>query len=611
MATMIPPVLPDDAPDSERLVFRLLGEDPATDGWFIFHSLEPNPAYSPGRRRGRRPEIDFFVLIPGIAALCIGAKGGRFELRGGEWYLGHSDRPSQSPIQQAESAMFAALNELTATVGREWDDAELPIGCAVIFTDVNWPAELRPPERPVIGLPDLLQQGSRTLAGRLLEIARRIRSEIPDTNRLALDARTIRAIVEYLAPDKVLEIVAVARPIPYRSAERQIVRLTEGQFNALEIVNDNDRCLFTGGAGTGKTMLALELARRRVAAGDRVALLCYNRILGDWLFEQFIPDFKLGSLAGSFWYHFAYGVIQQNDSLWRQFSAAMDNAVDQDERFDRICPEYTMHALLDIETPMFDYLIVDELQDICTDPYLEIMDLVLDGGLSGGRWTMFADFNQRTGERNPNSAPRNLDAKLGDASFATRNLDINCRNTQAISDDSARLIPDAPRTGTPPVIGPRPDYRFWSSETELRAVLDRKIDDLVRLQGERPGDIIILGTGTHGARAEYSSLDLTGGTYGGYRLFDCPGIYWPAKAICDQQPCCQTGSDADAYLKFRTVRRFKGMESKIVILIVERLNQNVDIATVYIGLTRARVRLVVLAHESTRGNLSGLIGRPL
>ena len=606
MATIIPPVIPDDAPNSERLVFELLRDDPATEGWIIGHKVRPRQS-----RRRRRREVDFLILIPGLAALCLEVKGGEFEVRGGVWHRPVAARlePIEPPIDQSEAAMYLMRDELVSQYRREWGNAQLPIGCAVVFTDTNWPDNIREPERPVIGLPELLRQGSRTLAGRLLEIARRTRAEIPDASRLQLDTAVVQTIAAYLFPDTTLTVVP--RPIPYHTAERLLINLTQEQHSSLVAADQNDRCLFTGGAGTGKTMLALELAKRRVAAGDRVALLCYNRILGDWLFGQFIPDFKLGSLAGSFWYHFAYGVIQQNDSLWRQFSAEMDNAVDQDERFDRICPEYTEHALLDIGTPMFDYLIVDELQDICTDPYLEIMDLALDGGLSGGRWAMFADFNQRTGERNPNSDPRNLDAKIGDASIATRNLDINRRNTQPISDDSARLIPDAPRTGTPPVIGPRPDYRFWSNETELRAVLDREIDALVRLQGERPGDIIILGTGTHGARAEYSSLDLTGGTYGGYRLFDCPGIYWPAKAICDQQPCCQTGSDADAYLKFRTVRRFKGMESKIVILVVERLNQNVDIATVYIGLTRARVRLVVLAHESTRANLSGLIDRPL
>ncbi|MBK8025129.1 MAG: DUF2075 domain-containing protein [Chloroflexi bacterium] len=38
-----------------------------------------------------------------------------------------------------------------------------------------------------------------------------------------------------------------------------------------------------GGAGTGKTMLAVELVRRLSAQGRRVLLTCYNRELGLWL----------------------------------------------------------------------------------------------------------------------------------------------------------------------------------------------------------------------------------------------------------------------------------------------------------------------------------------
>jgi len=48
----------------------------------------------------------------------------------------------------------------------------------------------------------------------------------------------------------------------------------------------NPRVVFIGPAGTGKTMLAIEAARRSSATGSRVLLVCYNRLLGKWLEEQ-------------------------------------------------------------------------------------------------------------------------------------------------------------------------------------------------------------------------------------------------------------------------------------------------------------------------------------
>ena len=605
MATMIPSVMPEDAPDSEQLVFRLLREDPVTDGWVVFHSVRPNTEYSPGRRQRRRPQIDFMVMIPNIGVLCLEIKGGGFVVRGGEWYPGSSDRSEPSPVEQAEYAMYVMKNELTHWFSKQWEDAELPIGCAVIFTDTVWPDAMRPPERPVISLPELQQQGARTLAERLVEIVRTTRGEIHVAERLPFDSQTVQSVTAYLSPDVVL--VEVARPIPYRTNERRIISLTVEQYQAFETVNENDRCLFTGAAGTGKTMLALELAKRRAEAGDRVALVCcYNRILGDWLLNQSMEQFNLGDIVGSFWHHFAYTIIGQDDVLNTDFAVAMDNAADNDERYEVICPEYVRDVLLKM-VGMFDYLIVDELQDMCQDPYLEIMDLALRGGLSGGRWAMFADFNQQfmNWGRNPDSNIGNLSKYINESPYTEHPLVINCRNTLPIIKDAANISGiAAPESYQNTINGPLPSYEFWRDDNGLRILLDRAVRGLIN-NGEKVGEIFVLGTNS----LEQSGLDLLNHAYDGHRLFDCPGIYWPPRATCDQIPCCQIQVDDDTYLKFREVRRFKGMESKVVVLVVDRMNLPDDRAALYVGMTRARINLIVLAHESTRDNLTRLIGR--
>lgn len=600
MATMIPPSLADDVPVSERLVFRLLSEDPDCEGWVILHSVRPDPAYTPGPS-GRRPQIDLLVLVPDVAILCVEVKGGDFRVRNGEWYPGNAERPRRtSPIEQADYAMYVLRNELLGQLGREWEDHELPINSVVVFTNTNWPGDIRPPERPVIGLPELQQQGVKTLAERLAEIARTTRNEIRNQRPLPLDTPTIAAIQQWFAPDTVL--TTAVRPVPYTKEERSLIRLTEEQYQALQAADENDRCLFSGGAGTGKTMLALELAKRRAAAGDRVALLCYNRILGDWLFDQSLEHFTLGNRVGSFWHHFAYSTIR-DAGLWDDFAAAMDNAADNDERYDVICPDYLRDAVLK-NGEMFDYLIIDELQDMCSTLYLEIMDLALRGGLKSGRWTMFADFNQHTIERNPDSDIGHLNELAGQ--YETRNLNVNCRNTAQIVGDSDNVMGiDRIAASHSPVKGPLPAYFLWRNEADLRVLLEREVHDLAVGMNEQVNEIFVLGINPLNEFAP----DLLNHTYAGYSLFDCPGIYWPARATCDQNPCCQNPDDDYPHLKFRTVRRFKGMENKTVILIVDRLAMENDRRSVYIGLTRARVKLTVLAHESTRDKLTRLIGR--
>ena len=90
----------------------------------------------------------------------------------------------------------------------------------------------------------------------------------------------LKKIRNYLRPDF---DAAIARATTIRRSEERLIRLTDEQYDVLDILEANRQSLVTGAAGTGKTMLALEHARRRALAGNSVLLLCFNRLLGDWL----------------------------------------------------------------------------------------------------------------------------------------------------------------------------------------------------------------------------------------------------------------------------------------------------------------------------------------
>lgn len=605
MAVMLPETLPPDAHPAEKRIHRLLQEDPATEKWVVLYSIRPRAR----RRMQRRREIDFLLLIPYIGVLCLEVKSGAFEVRDGQWWRPNAAAPEEPPTHQAQTAMFDLLDELTGKFGNSWRNAALPLGCAVILTDAAWPRGVREPERPVIGLPDLPRNGSLSLARKLVEVARTIRDEIPAPRRVEFTTALAKEVQDYIAYDA--SIVVVPRQSPYNEYEEQIIRVTREQYRCLESARQHDRCLFTGGAGTGKTMLALQLARQLAEEGNQVALICYNRILGDWLSRDWLRTLKLShDKVGSFWHHFAYEVIRSNPEHYERFAAEMDRALAENpgseeaarrRQFDEITPEFTRNALLENHLPKFDYLIVDELQDMCQSPYLEIMDLALAGGLKEGRWAMFCDFNQHTEPRNPHSNLVNLDALAGD--YFTQELLINCRNTQPIVEDSDNVIGiDRAPEHEPQIKGPEPTYRYWKDAADLRYQLHEEVQHLLS-HNEDITQTYVLGTN----RLKDSALDLPLNSYGGYNLLDCPGIYWPlVPPRCDQHGCCYTNENP-SYLNYRTIRRFKGMECRNAILIVERLESLEDEKLLYVGFTRARINLIVLAHESLKPRIEELV----
>ena len=66
-------------------------------------------------------------------------------------------------------------------------------------------------------------------------------------------------------------------------ADRMIERQTQENFEILDALSNRDQLIFRGGPGTGKTWIALELAKCWAALGRQVLFLCHNLALERWL----------------------------------------------------------------------------------------------------------------------------------------------------------------------------------------------------------------------------------------------------------------------------------------------------------------------------------------
>ncbi len=331
----------------------------------------------------RWSEIDFVVAWEdGVFALEV--KGGRVSCADGIWRFTNrfnvTTQKSEGPFDQAKSGHDA----LRAAVSDHADRAALRNICwgwGVMFPDITFDASSVSWSPELVADIQELSNG-HDVAQYLRRLARWWRTQGRGHHTLA-DSEDLTTLCKAMRPDfdKVPSI-----GVAIDGAVEAIVRLTDEQLEVLDCIDANDRIVCSGGAGTGKSFLAVEATRRAVASGHSTILLCRSAIFAAFLRSR----------------------VGHNSAV----------VVD----FDAIQP------LLESGTK-FGYTIIDEAQDLVNAHCMARIDKLIEGGLEGGRWRMFMDPNNQSGLHEP-LEPQSLEA-LKRFSTAYR-LRRNCRNTEQI-----------------------------------------------------------------------------------------------------------------------------------------------------------------------------------
>ena len=567
---MIPARISDDrVPAGERRVFGLLENDPATTHWTVLHSLG-----IARRRTGPYGEIDFVAIIPGTGVVCLEIKGGRLSCEEGVWRTmdrhGNVATLKKSPFLQARDSMFALRDAIARHFGKTAPETRCPIGCAVVFPDVPCPPLTPEFERSdAIDSDDLREPISKSIMRVARRRLREFQSRRSDPIPTASEARAIR---NFLRPD--FELIA-AKGASIERIEEKLLRLTQEQYARLDELEANPRCLFEGAAGTGKTLLALEYARRASSNGSKVALLCFNRLLGEWLHEQ---TKGTGVMAGT-WHGIVRRLILES-SIANNFREDESKALqDGDTRalFAETYPFYAELALEELGTS-FDIMVMDEAQDLCNQHTLDVLSLAMPSGLPGGRWAIFGDFTRQAlygAAEDPVAAlSRRCDH------FVRARLTLNCRNTRRIAEETTLMAGfDRPPFRLGDEIGLPVEHRYWKEPADLVVLLTTVVERLVKEQTPIE-DVMILSP----RRLENSGLAGVE-RISRFRLVDVS----------------RGTANMRRSLKFSTIHSFKGLESPVVIIVdIEQVDSEEPQSLLYVAMSRARSLLILMISEVAR-----------
>jgi len=489
---------------------------PDQNGWFAMHSLNlPRHEYK------RFGEIDFVICGPeGLFVLEV--KGGGVSCHDGIWETtnryGETERLRESPFKQAEGALHGLRGKLPASLSNVF-----VVGYGVVMPDVDRLPDSAEWDRAVLADGRDFRQFEKWLE-------RFIRYwSAKDPRKSAATPSQLKVLQQHLRPD--FEAV-VPLHVSAHEVEMRIARLTEDQLRLIDVVEANPRVICSGGAGTGKTMLALELAKRWSASGMKTALACHSPWLKRFLERNAVP-----------------GLIV---SLAESLHVAAKRA--------------------SIEG--FDALIVDEGQDILNMYVLAQLDRCLHGGISEGRWCFFHDANNQSGLCG--SYVPDAYEYLESICPVRIPLKTNCRNSlpilQRIQGD---LDADVGNSG----VGDGPAVReicVADADSAIQA-LEKELHDLVDVERFSLGDIVVLSPLPF-VQSWTSSLS--------------ENLRGSISVLDDASPRNINRHS----IGFAQIGDFKGLESEVVVLVdMPRPGHSEPLRSLhYVGMSRARALLSMI-----------------
>jgi hypothetical protein len=552
MARMVPfPMLPTDSTAERRLYEGFLEQ--LDDAYVVYHSVDWVLADAKGRVEG---EADFVIAHPVDGVLALEVKGGRLAYdpatrrwtQSGRSGTHHLD---EDPFHQAKDEMHSLVQILSAQPG--WERWMPSYGYGVAMPDGTYDRAAHPgaPAEIVIDRGDL-----KRLAERVPEVMRHWRrsgrtfgAEGMDALALALGYR-----VEVRTPLK----------LSFSDEDKKIVELTNDQAWILAFITHRRRAAVTGPAGSGKTMLAISIAKRLATAGNRTLLTCFNKGLAEHLRASTsdLPDLDVRHF-----HQLCVDLAGEAALTLPEFSRETEH-----DYFEQRLPELLAEAAANLG-PRYDAIVVDEAQDFREWWWPALLALHVDP--DEGMLYLFADDNQNI---YGGVLPVDGEAELPP-------LQANLRNTKAIGEFVSIFYDGRTKPESQGPEGRPPQILGYRDEEDLAHLLGVVLTNLVEEEHVPLEDIVVLTP----SGPSKSALRRRG-VVNGFTLSE--------------------KVEPDTVL-IASVHAFKGLERPVVVLAELGDKHQEDLARyLYVGGSRARNELIVLATEEVAKDLRDLAHAP-
>lgn len=493
-----------DLPFSEREVYEFL--EKLGDGYVIFHSVQWMKRSNKWKSTWK--ENDFLILHKKLGALVLEVKGGDIVYRDGAFNQINqatnevhvlSEKKRNDPLSQAIDGIYhyrRALSNIAYDL-----DSRFPIEAAVWFSSCeikdkiqSFPIAYREASGAVLGY-ESFAKGSQAIYD--------IFEFYGSKGKVNITDEEFERIIDMIAADFELITAPGAKK---NALEKAFLKLTNEQTGLLDYISEQNSATIQGVAGTGKTLIAKEAARRFGAEGRKVLFLCFNRMLFSFLSHMYPYE--------NVTYYNIHTFITKYATEWHDLSSPKERA----------------KALMAIDWDKlnFDDVIIDEGQDFDNDEIIYFKEYC---ELVEGHFFVFYDKNQLLTTQEVPKWIRDSECKLV--------LTKNCRNTYEIALTSYNVIDVELNQKITMVNGDKTSISFVKGDPlmKLSRLIKHYTDDQ---NGYSYSDIVILSL----KKEEDSILN------GIHKLSGIP--------ISREQN--------NSSILFTTAIKYKGLESRVIII---------------------------------------------
>lgn len=522
------PTFTDDFHSSlgEYKIFNALKKLP--DDWYVLYSLNWNNKLQSGKVQWG--EADFVILNRIYGLLVIEVKSGGIEYKEGNWIQTRLDNfeknPMKNPFKQADKSKYKFISLLDNVL---YGNKKCYIDKAVWFPSIkNIDSDSLPPEYD-----DKIVLTEEALDNPLQYIIRAF-DFYNSKHYTYMEKDDFDKVLSALMPE--FNLIPSASNI-IEENNYSFLQLTQEQKKVLDFISDQGNASIQGGAGTGKTFIAVEQAKRFSDYGE-VLFLCFNRYLYKHLenncFHKNVEYLNIHTFINRY---------------------SSDNILSNEELLKVL-------KTIDFSELNYKFIIIDEAQDFDN----KILSLIVEKATESNiRCFVFYDKNQLLYSDKMPTILNDFECKLI--------LNKNCRNTFKILSTTNSPMNLPIRTDEYCIEGIMPRLYVSTDKDKIVKKIGESINNYLS-NGYKLDDIVILTLNT-----EDSSILSGVSKINNYDI---------------------SHEKIEGKLLFTTAKKFKGLESNIVILV--DFNSDV-IATdeltrlFYVSTSRARQLLDIFYYN--------------